>query len=178
MGDRTDINDDSSTYVTARSAGAADPWTAQSGGKAAQRLLDVAGIPAPGHVAEGLRLAGGAPVIVRRRLMLYDGRPVELTDSYYPASIAVGTGLAERRKIRGGAPTLLAELGFTACQVVEDVSARPASAGEAETLAIDEGAFVLVLVRTSHAADGTPFEVSTMVMRPEGRHLRYRLTVS
>jgi DNA-binding GntR family transcriptional regulator len=174
---RPDLNDDSASYVTAQPVGAADPWTSQPGGKAAQRLLDVAEVPAPGHVAEALRLADGERVIVRRRLMLYDGRPVELTDSYYPASIAVGTGLAENRKIRGGAPRLLADLGFTARQVVEDVSARPASKDEAAALAIGEGAFVLVLGRTSHTSDGTPFEVSAMVMRPEGRSLRYRLTV-
>jgi hypothetical protein len=48
---RPDLNDDSASYVTAQPVGAADPWTSQPGGKATQRLLDVAEVPAPGHVA-------------------------------------------------------------------------------------------------------------------------------
>ncbi|WDZ90694.1 UTRA domain-containing protein [Nocardiopsis sp. HUAS JQ3] len=174
MGPRPGLNDDSASYVTARPAGASDPWTAQKG-PTAQRLVEVGEVDAPAEVAEALR--GQDRVVVRRRVMLFDGVPVELTDSYYPLSVASDTPLAEKRKIRGGAPTLLSELGYAAHEAVEDVSARPATATEAEALDLPAGNTVLVLLRTSRTADGIPFEVSRMVMRPEGRHLRYRLLV-
>ncbi|MFC9087730.1 UTRA domain-containing protein [Nocardiopsis dassonvillei] len=174
MGPRSDLNDDSASYVTARPAGASDPWTAQ-GVHAAQRLVEVGEVSTPTEVAEALGKQERA--VVRRRVMLFDDVPVELTDSYYPLSVAVGTPLAEKRKIRGGAPTLLAELGYTAHEVVEDVSAGHATASEAKALGLPSERTVLILLRTTRTADGTPFEVSRMVMRPEGRHLRYRLLV-
>ncbi|GAB2480972.1 GntR family transcriptional regulator [Nocardiopsis aegyptia] len=174
MGRSAGPNDDSGSYVTARPAGASDPWTAQ-GDRAAQRLVDAGEVDAPTDVAEALD--GQDRVVTRRRVMLFDDVPVELTDSYYPLSVASGTPLEEKRKVRGGAPTLLAELGYAAHEVVEDVCARPATDDEATALGLPVGSPVLVLLRTTHAADGSPFEVSRMVMRPEGRHLRYRLVV-
>ncbi|GAA3976139.1 UTRA domain-containing protein [Thermobifida alba] len=175
--DLSRVNDDSVDYVTPRARGMADPWSAQGGGKTSQRLAEVAEVPAPRPVAEAFALAEGSPVVLRRRTMLFDGRPVELTHSYYPVPIASGTGLAEPRKIPGGAPTLLARLGYPPHEVIEDVSVRPATAAEAAELEIAEGHPVLVLFRVTRTSDGTPFEVSVMVMRPEGRHLRYRIVV-
>lgn len=166
-------NDDSATYVKARPSGISDPWTAQ-GRRAAQRLLEVRELDAPAEVAEAL----GAPrVVVRRRLMLFDDVPVELTDSYYPLTVASGTQLAQERKVRGGAPTLLATLGYVAHEVSEDVSARPVNKKEADLLALPTGKTALVLVRLTRDDKGRPFEFSHMVMRPEGRHLRYRWMV-
>ncbi|MFD3686147.1 GntR family transcriptional regulator [Nocardiopsis sp. NPDC058631] len=174
MGQPSGLNDDSVSYVTARPAATSDPWTAQ-GDRASQRLLEVGETDAPAEVSEALDCQGR--LVVRRRVMLFDGVPVELTDSYYPLSVASGTALAEKRKVRGGTPTLLAELGYVAHEVAEDVSARPATAVEAASLDLRDGNSVLVLLRTTRAADGSPFEVSRMVMRPEGRHLRYRWVV-
>ncbi|KUP97963.1 hypothetical protein AC529_04090 [Thermobifida cellulosilytica TB100] len=171
------VNDDSVDYVTPRAAGVPDPWSAQGGGRTSQRLVEVAEVPAPEPVAEAFALAEGSPVVLRRRIMLFDGRPVELTHSYYPTPIASGTELAEPRKIPGGAPTLLARLGYPPHEVVEDISVRQATAVEAAELEITEGHPVLVLFRVTRAFDGTAFEASMMIMRPEGRHLRYRIMV-
>ena len=94
-------NDDSASYVKAQPSGGADPWTAQ-GAHAAQRLLEVTEIDAPDDILQALEQKR---VIVRRRLMLFNETPVEITDSYYPLSVASGTALAEERKVRGGATT-------------------------------------------------------------------------
>src|SRR5436305_1117472 len=111
----------SAPYVTPRASG--DPWmqeAAQHGRTGTQRLREVLTIPPPPAVAEALDLQPGKPVVVRRRVMLLDNQPVELTDSYYPATIAGGTPLAEHRKIPGGAVTLLASLGYRTRPAQED----------------------------------------------------------
>ncbi|MEO3775678.1 UTRA domain-containing protein [Micromonospora sp. B11E3] len=167
-------------YVVARSPHDRDAWSeeaAQHGGVGTQRLLEVGEVAAPEMVAEALRIAPGAQVVVRRRLMLLDDRPVELTDSYYPTSIAQGTALGEHRKIRGGAIGLLAELGYRPAQVREDVYTRVPDTAERSALNLTERDWVLGLTRLLSTDEGVPIEVSVMTMVPHGRHLRYQLSV-
>ncbi|REF00358.1 GntR family transcriptional regulator [Thermomonospora umbrina] len=167
-------------YLTPRTSDAPDPWAqeaAQAGGAGTQRLREVTETSPPPAVADALQLPTGMPAVVRRRVMLLDDTPVELTDSWYPASFASGTPLAEQRKIKGGAVALLSELGYHAHEVLEDIAFRPATAPEAELLHRPEGTPVIVLRRTVLTQEGTPFEVSVMTMLAEGRLLRYRLTV-
>ncbi|MEU9891008.1 UTRA domain-containing protein [Sphaerisporangium sp. NPDC051011] len=109
--------------------------------------------------------------------MFVDDRPVELTDSYYPVSVAGGTDLAAMRKIPGGAPALLAELGHHATDALEELTVRPATDHEAEALGLAPGSLVIVLFRIVLGEDGVPFEVSVMTMRPEGRRFRYQVKV-
>ncbi|WP_086825302.1 UTRA domain-containing protein [Allokutzneria sp. NRRL B-24872] len=155
-----------------------DPWAdeaARHGAVGKQRLVDVVELSADSDIAAALEIPSGSPVVVRRRVMLLDERPVELTDSFYPASLARGTGLAERRRISGGAVTLLAELGYRVEQVIEDVSAHNPTDEERERLDLHGGP-VLQLVRRSLCA-GKAFEVSVMRMTAVGRRLRYQLSV-
>jgi DNA-binding GntR family transcriptional regulator len=165
--------DDSSAYLAAPPAGTADPWTAAGG---TQQLLDVAQIEPPRNVAEALDT--GEPVVLRRRLMLLDGRPVEIADSYYPARVAAGTALAEQRRIPGGSPALLSALGLVAAYADEavELESEPTS-DEAALLGLRDGDAVARLFRTAYTAGGTPIEVSTSVFVRAGRVLRYRITV-
>ncbi|MEU8310785.1 UTRA domain-containing protein [Actinomadura sp. NPDC048955] len=100
---------------------------------------------------------------------------MELTDSWYPAEIAEGTALAAPGKIRGGAVTLLADMGYAVHEAREDIVFRSATGDEAAELGLSPGTPVIVLSRTCLNADGVAFEASVMVMVAEGRHLRYRL---
>ncbi|MER5964510.1 UTRA domain-containing protein [Streptomyces sp. NPDC002057] len=164
-------------YLAPRKPGQSDAWTdeaARRGRHGGQRLLQAGETDAPDAVRAALRLPSTERVIVRRRLILLDDRPVELADSYYPISVAGGTPLAEPRKVPGGAVTLLKELGYTGAEIVEDVSAALATAEECEDLGLPEGSAVLHLLRLTLTADGTPMEASLMTM-PAGRHLMYRL---
>jgi DNA-binding GntR family transcriptional regulator len=122
-----------------------------------------------------LGVPSGELVVLRRRLMLLDEQPVEITDSYYPHWLAAGTALAEPRKIRGGAVTLLAELGHSPQRVREDVEARTASAEERDLLALGGESPVLVLYRL--VLSDRPVELSVMTMVAANRRLRYELTV-
>ncbi|MFC5753609.1 GntR family transcriptional regulator [Actinomadura rugatobispora] len=168
-------------YLSPRQEGQADAWTeeaAQAGRVGTQRLREVSVAVPPPDVGSALRLDPEAPAVVRRRTMLLDGQPVELTDSWYPAEIAGGTALAAMGKIKGGAVTLLASLGHSVHEAREDISFRAATADEATTLGVPVETPVIVLSRTCLNAKGMAFEASVMVMLAEGRHLRYRLIAS
>ena len=163
-------------YVNGQRGDAWGAEAAEHGGTGTQKLLSVDETAASTAVAHMLGLAPDEPVIVRRRLMLFDGHPVELTDSYYPAAIARGTRLAEARKIPGGAVAHLSDLGHPPRRISEDVSARLATPDERATLQLDEPSCVLVLARTLFTDNDLPVEASIMTMTADARRLRYELT--
>ncbi|MFG3136085.1 UTRA domain-containing protein [Streptomyces sp. NPDC048211] len=169
-------NGASKSYVAPQAPGMADAWTQESAGRGGQRLTEVGEAPPPDGVRAALRLPLGEPAIVRRRAIHLDGEVIELTDSYYPKPIATGTPLAEHKKIRGGAPTLLASLGYQAGRVIEEVEARGATAEEAQQFALTPGAPVLTLLRTNLTNTGQPYEAMVMVMKVP-RVLRYEMEV-
>lgn len=165
-------------YVTPRHSGQTDAWTEESASQGgSQRLVEVKTTAPPSEIADRLEVTEGGAAVLRRRLMYVADEPVELVDSWYPEAIASGTALAERRKIRGGAPTLLAELGHTPQRVIEEVGMRPSTSDEAAQLGIAAGENVLTLLRTSLLADGQPLEASLMVMKGP-RHIRYEMEVN
>ena len=175
----------SAPYLAPRQPGQSDAWTAEAasaGRIGSQKLLVVDEEAPPPEVDIALGLYGG-PAVLRRRLVLLDGIPVEIADSWYPPEIARGTRLAENRRIPGGAVTYLAELGYTAQRSGEDVSAPVAADWQAEILGLQYGSRLLQLMRVVHGApDATPFEVTVMAMNPELpggelRRLRYELTL-
>lgn len=168
---------DSLAYVTSRGEGQADAWNEETRQRGGQRLTDVAEVIPPSEVASALRLAPGGKAAVRRREILLDGDVIELADSYYPLSIARGTTLAEKRKIKGGAPTLLVELGFQPSHVSEDLEFRAANDFERTALALPEGGSVLTLLRTTSTEQGSPYEVQLMVMKAP-RRLHYEIEVA
>jgi DNA-binding GntR family transcriptional regulator len=158
---------------------AADAWVAEasaSGGVGTQRLVSVAERVVDDEIAGALNLETERLIISRSRVMLLDGRPVELVDSHYPASIAQGTRLAEERKIPGGAVGHLASLGHPVRKVVEDVIARLATEAEAETFGLVMPACVIELQRVSLSDGGRPVEATRMVSPATGRRLRYEIT--
>ncbi|MET9343462.1 UTRA domain-containing protein [Nonomuraea sp. NPDC003804] len=170
----------SAPYIRPRASGERDAWSeeaSQHGHVGSNQLREVAEVVPPPGVAEALRLGPNETAVVRRRLVLLDDQPTELTDSYYPSALALGTALAEQRKIPGGAVTLLAKLGYETHKVEERVQARPSTEEEQETLRIAPEEWVFVLTRTTRAIDGSPFEVAVMTMIATGRELQYEMTV-
>lgn len=132
-------------------------------------------VPAPEVVAELLRVTPGDPVVVRRRIIELDGEPCELTDTHYPVAIARGTPLAETKKIRGGAVTLLAELGHIGVHVREDVTARMPDGDERTALNLDPAEPVLRLNRVTLDAGDRPIQADMMVMPAHRQQLRYEI---
>ncbi|GGP90034.1 UTRA domain-containing protein [Streptomyces melanogenes] len=172
---------ESSSYFTPREPGQGDAWAeeAERSGKAGtHRLSEVVECVPPQPIATALRLEPGELAVVRRRVVELDGRPIELADSYYPLRVAQGTALAEHRKIPGGAPTLLARLGYTPAEVDEDVSCREATNEERAALNLGPAEWVLLLGRLSIDQTGLPLEAMLMTMKAQGRHLHYRMRTS
>jgi GntR family transcriptional regulator len=158
------------------------PWplwrdeAAKLGLKGTERLGKVRKVKAPDPVAHALELEPGTEVVLRPRVMLLDDEPVQLADSYYPADLADGTPLAQVAKIRGGAPSVLAELGHKPAESAETVTAGMPSQEEDKALGgLPAGVPVLRVVRTITDADGRPVEVCLMTMDASRHRLEYRL---
>lgn len=156
----------STPYVTPQTT---DAWAAEAASRGAtgtQRLLAARTEPPTPDVRQALDLLPDDMVVVRRRLILADDHPVELADSYYPADLAVGSALAEAKKIKGGSVRVLAELGLSIDRTTETITARLPSAEEAELLNITGSQPLLVLARVSMSVDGRPVEYAVNRMVP------------
>ena len=167
----------SDAYISAGQHG--DAWAAEAasrGSVGTQRLLRVAITDPADDVRDALGLRPGEQVVLRSRLILSDGQPVEVATSYYPADIAESTRLARNEKIKGGAIAVLVEQGHTPAAVVERLTARWPDDDEAAALEVDSHEPLLILTRTSMDAGGTPveFAVNVSVARRTTPHV-YRL---
>lgn len=162
-------------------SGQGDAWgkeAAQQGRSGTQQILDAVEEPAPLAVAAALGLEPGAPVVTRRRLILLDDRPIEVASSHWPALVAKGTALEGTGRIKGGAVTLLATLGYRPGTLTEDVQTRPPTREEAEALQLTSNSeWVLTLTRTIATPDGRPYEVSVMVSPGRIGRLHYAMEV-
>ncbi len=169
----------SAPYVAGATPNTGDAWAneaASTGAKGTQRIRSVGLAQAFGDIARMLTLTPGTLIVVRRRLVLLADRPVEMADAYYPATIARDTPLASPGKIKGGAAGWLADHGYTADHVHEEISARLPNADERMALDIGDTDPILILKRTSYTADGQPFEAAIMTMRADRRTLAYDLS--
>ncbi|MFC8074603.1 GntR family transcriptional regulator [Streptomyces sp. NPDC057307] len=167
-------------YLTPRRDGQPDAWGAElaaRGRRGGQRIVGAGEVAASGEVAGLLGIDTGEAVVVRRRVMVLEDVPCELTDTYYPASIARGTRLAGTAKIPGGAVTLLAELGYTGVRVQEDVTARMPDEEEREALRTEPGEPVLRLVRVTFDAADRPIQADVMTMPAHRQRLRYEIRI-
>ncbi|MFE5395468.1 GntR family transcriptional regulator [Streptomyces sp. NPDC056568] len=167
-------------YLMAQEKGRSDAWAAETeaqGRRGTQRILHAGEVPAPAEVAKLLGVAEGEPVVVRRRLILLDESPNELTDTYYPLAIAHGTALARTARIRGGAVTLLAELGHVGVRVREDVTATMPDEEERRSLETAPDEPVLRLTRLTVDREDRPIQVDRMVMPALRQRLRYEIEI-
>ncbi|MEU8842830.1 GntR family transcriptional regulator [Streptomyces roseus] len=154
------------------------PWLAHAVNRPSSvrsTVLSVEEVPVCGDVAEAFGTAHGTAVR-RRQLITIDGEPAELVASYYPLDIARGTALAEPRRIRGGTPTLLTELGFPPRRSVDRVSARVATQEQYTALRLPGELPVLRTLRTVYGDGGLPVEVTVMVKAGHLYELRYEFT--
>lgn len=165
-------------YLRPVEGGKGDAWSEEAaarGRRGTQRIVHAGEVSAPAVVGRLLGLGDGDTVVVRRRIMYLDEEPCELTDSYYPAHIAAGTGLAGTAKIRGGAVALLAELGHVGRRVREDVTARMPDAQERELLRIGTEEPVLSLERVVLDGADRAIQADLITMPARRQRLRYEL---
>jgi GntR family transcriptional regulator len=151
-------------------------YIAPEPGRFRYQLLAVNNIAPPADIVDGLRLAPGATAIARTRILFHDEQPVELSASYYPADIAAGSSLAKAAKIRGGAPQVLANLGFPQRTFIDRISARPPTVEEAETLDLPDGTPVIRQLRVIYSDNERPVEASVLIKGAHLYELLYRQT--
>ncbi|MEV8324548.1 GntR family transcriptional regulator [Kitasatospora sp. NPDC056731] len=155
-------------------------WIAEAQKKglaAVSELLDVEEVVPPASVVEALGIAQGGTAMLRRQLLKLDGEPAELVENYYPIEIARGTPIAEGKKVKGGVPTLLAELGFPFRRSVDRVSARTPTADQGVYLKMPVGELpVLRTFRTVYSDNDRVIEVTIMAKAGHLYELEYEIT--
>lgn len=132
-----------------------------------QRIREVATEDPRPEVAGWLELPDDEQVVVRRRLMLVDGRPTELADSHYPASLADGTVLADSAPLPEGSVATLAEMCGGLGRFRERVGARRARADEVRLLDLADGDPVLRFLRVISDGRGRPIELYDATVRSD-----------
>lgn len=142
------------------------------------RLLDVTEIRPPADVAEALRLPEDGTALLRAQVLLLDDEPVELVKSYYPLELARGTAMVDRRKIKGGTPALLAELGYPPRLSVDKVSARVPTQEQYAVLDLPGNLPVLRTLRVVYSDDQRPIEATVMAKAGHLYELQYEFTPS
>ncbi|KUF17259.1 GntR family transcriptional regulator [Streptomyces silvensis] len=167
------------SYMAPADAGKPYRWLSENtkpGIRAHSTLLEVTEVEPPADVASALRLTDGATAVLRQQILSIDDEPVELVNSYYPLDLAQGTAITERRRIKGGTPTLLAELGFPPRLSVDRVSARVPTQEQYRALKLPGGLPVLRTLRVVHSDDDRPIEATVMVMAGHLHELQYEFT--
>ncbi|MFE9403696.1 GntR family transcriptional regulator [Streptomyces sp. NPDC006530] len=152
--------------VAAARSGGSHPWlteAAKHGARAASQLLEVAEAVPPADARAVLRLPADCTAMLRRQLLTIDDEPAELVASYYPLEIAAGTAMAERRRITGGTPTLLTELGYPPRLSVDRVSARMPTREQCRALRLPGNLPVLRTLRVVYSDHQRPIEASILV---------------
>ena len=165
-------------YLTAQPGGARATWRSEGerqGFVATQDITEVATVPAPPEIAERLGLEPGSPTIVRRRILRADGIPVQLSDSYYPATLAAGTELAEPGKLRGYSFGALQRLGIELGHFRDDIELRMPTPQEATALRLGKGVPVLHLLRTTYDRQQRPVDVAHQLLAGDRYALSYEV---
>lgn len=167
------------SYMAPARSGEPYRWlteAAKLGARPDSSLLDVRETSAPADVAAALRIAGDETVLLREQILTLDDEPVELVKSYYPMAIARGTAITEKRKIRGGTPALLAELGFPPRTSVDRVSARVPTQEQYRALRLPSDLPVLRTLRVVFTDEERPIEATVMVKAGHLYELQYEFT--
>lgn len=127
--------------------------------------LTVDEVKAPGDVA---RILTAELAVRRHRIMLLDGEPVEVADSYLEVELAARLGLDVRKKLRGGMRAVLAAAGLPQRRFIDIVSARQPTAAELEALRLPASVPVLRILRTVLTDEDRIIGVDVIV---KGAHL-------
>lgn len=141
----------------------------------AYELLEVSEVQPPHEVRAAFGLSDSETATMRRRLLRYQGEPVELSWSYYPNAIARGTALAVPRRIPGGAPVVLKDLGYPQRSVVDTLSARLPTTEEVVALELPADVPVIRQLRVVRSDRQQSVEATVMIKGAHLYELRYQL---
>ncbi|MBG6139707.1 GntR family transcriptional regulator [Longispora fulva] len=166
------------SYMPPSSPGEPHSWVTEAAKRNLRgeaRILEVGEARPPAQVRDALGLPENGVAVMRHRLMLLNGQPAELIRSYYPVEIARGTRLADRRRIPGGSPTLLTEMGMPPVEFVDRISVRLPTSEEFVALELPDDVPVLRTFRIVFTVERRPIEASVLVKAGHVFELEYRL---
>lgn len=147
------------------------PWMTEAAKRSLRgtiKLLGVAEVKPPAAIAQTFGLTDDELVSVRHQVLMLDDAPTELAWIYHPLAISAGTPLVERRKIPGGSPRLLTDLGYPPRQWEDKLSVRLPTTEELEVLELPDDVPVLRTLRTVYTHDMRPIEAQILI---KGGHL-------
>jgi GntR family transcriptional regulator len=143
------------------------------GYRGSSSLLDVSEVVPPADVRKAMSLAGDAKALRRTQVLMLNDEPCELVKNYYPLDLARGTDLEQRKKIRGGAPRLLADLGYPPARCIDRVSARLPTPEQYEALQMTMKLPILRTFRITHSVGDLVIEVTVMAKAGNRYELEY-----
>ncbi|MFI6451988.1 GntR family transcriptional regulator [Streptosporangium amethystogenes] len=124
-----------------------------------RRMLYVGPEPASDHVAACLRVEPGAEVIARRKMMTANEVPVRIATSYFRADLFGGTRIAEPEFVRPSLQSALVALGHVFGHAEENLTARPPTSFEYDTLELEPGEWVVQVLRAGYSSEDRPVHV-------------------
>ncbi|MFJ5307611.1 GntR family transcriptional regulator [Streptomyces sp. NPDC088350] len=146
---------------------------AKHGEHARSAILDVSESRPPADVRAVFGLSENGTALLRSQILLVDDEPAELVHSYYPLDIARGTALMDRRRIKGGTPALLAELGYPPLLSSDRVSARIPTQDQYQALRLTSSMPVLRTLRVVRSNHDRLVEVTVMIKAGHLYELQY-----
>ncbi|WP_131765077.1 GntR family transcriptional regulator [Candidatus Protofrankia californiensis] len=126
--------------------------------------------------AEILNIDPGDEVLVRDRVMLADGEPVQLATSVFTRKLAGGTRIEQEDTGPGGVHARLAELGREPVRFVEKITVRMPSPEIRKELRIDNGIPVIHIIRVALDKNSLPVEVNYMTLAADRYELVYEFS--
>lgn len=154
------------------------PWISDHtarGRNARVEILSVGEVPAPAQVAAAFGIEPGSPAVCRHLLLFFGDEPAELLWSYYPVDIARSTEITDNRKIKGGTPRVLAELGYPLRNAVDQIGARLATVEEFTALRLPRDMPVIRQLRVLYTDGHRPVQVDVMVKSAHQYEVQYEL---
>lgn len=129
---------------------------AQQQGLAPERkMLFIGQEPANEHVAIGLRVEPGVPVIARRKMFWANSVPVRISTSYFRLDVGEGTRLDGEGFVLPTLQDAIEDLGHRFEHATETLTARPPTPYEADLLDIP-GEWVVQVLRVSYSTEDVP----------------------
>ncbi|MFF7189660.1 GntR family transcriptional regulator [Streptomyces sp. NPDC008222] len=168
-------------YMPPAATGESYRWiteAAKRSQRGSTKLLDVGTVSPPHEAAMALGIEEGERALLRKQILLLDDEPTELTCSYYPLDLAEGTAMMDHRKIRGGTPTLLNELGYPPRAFVDEVSSEIPTEEEVVALELPKDMPVMLTFRVVYSDGDRPIEVSLLTKAAHKYRMRYWLAVT
>ncbi|GAA3746620.1 GntR family transcriptional regulator [Salinactinospora qingdaonensis] len=128
---------------------------------------------APEHIAEVLGLDESEQVLVRKRHMFADAKPIQIATSYIPMEVAGDVEIAMPDVGPSGIYERISARGFPPARFTEDIEVRGATQEEATFFDVTSGQPVFSILRTAFDTTERPVEACSNILAASQWRLTY-----